>query len=33
LLPANGVLLILAMPATLIALFFLLLILLQPDWR
>jgi hypothetical protein len=31
--PANGVLLILAIPATLLGLFFLLLILLQPDWK
>ena len=31
--PAIGVLLILALPATMFALFFLLLIILQPDWR
>jgi hypothetical protein len=31
--PANGVLLILALPATLFALFFLTLILFQSDWK
>ncbi|HME22923.1 MAG TPA: hypothetical protein VKI44_16570 [Acetobacteraceae bacterium] len=31
--PAIGVLLILAFPATMIGLFFLALIVLQPDWR
>jgi hypothetical protein len=31
--PANGVLLILALPATLFALFFLILILFQADWK